>query len=156
MKFQPGKLANNLQILASHELLFVFTCRRLSRNSLNIPALVGTLAICIFIPKCSNLTMLCHANTCLHIKQNMMLSYRMLRMLTIILVYNVSLHMHLYYVIELKSISCGYQLIYSCANQKLCFWLKVYSYHYYYCYYYCLSLYFSIHRFTFISIRHTR
>ena len=40
----------------------------------------------------------------------------MLRMLTIILVYNVSLHMHLYYVMELKSISCGYQLIYSVAN----------------------------------------
>ena len=45
MKFWPGKLVNNLEILASHELFLVFTCRRLSRNSLNIPALVGTLAI---------------------------------------------------------------------------------------------------------------
>ena len=41
----------------------------------------------------------------------MMLSYKKLRMLTIILVYNVSLHMYMHCVMELKSSSCGYQLM---------------------------------------------
>ena len=40
----------------------------------------------------------------------------MLRMLTILLVYNVSLHMYMYCAMELKSSSCGYQLIYSVAD----------------------------------------
>ena len=40
----------------------------------------------------------------------------MLRMLTIILFNNVSLHMYMYCVLELKSISCGNQLIYSVAD----------------------------------------
>ena len=45
-----------------------------------------------------------------------MLSYRMLRMLTIILVYNVSIHKYMYSVAELKLSSCGYQLIYCVAD----------------------------------------
>ena len=45
-----------------------------------------------------------------------MLSYKKLRMLTIILVYNVSLHMYMYCVMELKSSSCGYQLMHSVAD----------------------------------------
>ena len=37
-------------------------------------------------------------------------------MLNATLVYNVSLHMYMYCVMELKSSSCGYQLIYSVAH----------------------------------------
>ena len=37
-------------------------------------------------------------------------------MLNATLVYNVSLHMYMYCVMELKSSSCGYQLIYSVAD----------------------------------------
>ena len=33
-----------------------------------------------------------------------------------LLVYNVSLHMYMYCAMELKSSSCGYQLIYSVAD----------------------------------------
>ena len=40
-----------------------------------------------------------------------MLSYRMLRMLTIILVYNASLYIYMYCVMELISSSFSYQLI---------------------------------------------
>ena len=46
----------------------------------------------------------------------MMLSHKKLRMLTIILVYNVSLHMYMHCVMELKSSSCGYQLMHSVAD----------------------------------------
>ena len=51
--------------------------------------------------------MLCHANSCLHIKLNMMLSHKKLRMLTIILVDNVSLHMYMH---------CVTQCMYMCKD----------------------------------------
>ena len=103
--------------------------------------------------------MLCHANSCLHIKLNMMLSHKKLRMLTIILVYNVSLHMYMYCVMELKSSSCGYHLIHFVADywSSIVGWRSIYyhyhhhhhhnHHHHYYYYYY----YFNFFTYKFIS-----
>ena len=88
-----------------------------------------------------------------------MLSYKKLRMLTIILVYNVSLHMYMHCVMELKSSSCGYQLMHSAADywssiasRRSIYYQQYHHHHYYYYYYYYYHhyyfyLYFFIHKF---------
>ena len=82
-----------------------------------------------------------------------------LRMLTIILVYNVSLHMYMHCVMKLKSSSCGYQLIHSVADywSSIVGWRSIYyhyhhhhhhnHHHHHYYYYY----YFNFFTYKFIS-----